>query len=532
MKKITFLIVLLFVITVNAQVGVGTTSPIDGSILDVESTDKGVMIPRMDITDLTTLAPVTKLAASPEPVGLLVFNTDASNSGANAGFFYWDGNDWVAVGGSGTSNDWNLLGNAGTAGGTINTDGTNFIGTTDNQNLNFRTNGALRGRFSNLGEFFVGTQSTILPGDLMNAVGNATFPFALNGYTDFDGAGVYGLVESGNTAFAAVQGEYDGTNRFGPGVRGITFNPTAGLDFLGSSVSGISGSLLTGDAQRAFGVMGDTGNNLSRRTGGVIGTDFFAAGALGYYAQNFISYGVYAFGNPRVDGGVNGRMTNENSIDTHVGMGIHGGFMGGWIKGKEYGVLLSGERFGAYTNGKTITNDVFVVLDQKADGEKQATFASTSLSIDVQAKGIGQLANGIARITFDKNFSDLIDQNKPIIVTITPFGESNGVHIVSVDKNGFSIKENNNGFSNVKFNWIAIAEKSNKDNKVSKEILTEKFDENISSFMHNENLDGGSAIWTENGEVKFGERAPKNEEKIKTYEARPKISRPRENKKN
>lgn len=513
----------------SAQVGIGTANPIDGSLLDVESTNKGIMIPRMDITDLTTLAPVTKLALSPEPIGLLVFNTDASNGGANEGFYYWDGNDWIAIAGSSSSNDWSISGNAGTSGGTITTDGTNFIGTTDAQNLNFRTNGVLRGRFSSLGEFFVGTQNTILPGDLMNAVGNATFPFALNGYTDFNGSGVYGLIESGTTAFAAVQGEYDGTSVFGPGIRGITFNATNGIDFLGSSNVGISGTLGTGNVQRAFGVMGDTGNNFSVRTGGVIGTDFFATGALGYYANNGLSYGVYAFGNLRANGVAGGRMANDNNLDTHVGMGIEGGFMGGWIKGKEYGAILSGNRFGTYTNGKNITNDMFVVLEKTSNGNRQATYANTSLTVDIQAKGIGQLTNGTSRVVFDKGFSDLIDHSKPIILTITPYGESNGVHIVSVDKNGFSIKENSNGASNVKFNWIAIAEKVDKEPLISEEILTKDFDNNFTSFMGNENLDGGSAIWTENGVVKFGKKAPENKEKIETYTARPKVFRPNQN---
>ena len=55
----------------------------------------------------------------------------------------------------------------------------------------------------------------------MNSVGNATFPWAVNGYTDYTGGGVYGSVTSGNSNFGAVQGEYNGTNSAGAGVRGI-----------------------------------------------------------------------------------------------------------------------------------------------------------------------------------------------------------------------------------------------------------------------------------------------------------------------
>ena len=76
------------------------------------------------------------------------------------------------------------------------------------------------------------------------------------------------------------------------------------------------------------------------------------------------------------------------------------------------------------------------------------------MNIDIQDKGINKLSNGTAHIAFDKNYSQIIDDSKPIIVTVTTIGENNGVHLVSVDKNGFTIKENRNGNSNIYFNWV------------------------------------------------------------------------------
>lgn len=531
--KMSLSLIFLLVIGMSyAQVGIGTTTPSDGALLDLNSTNKGLLIPRVNIADLSTIAPVTPGTASGTD-GLLVWNT---NGTTGVGFHYWDGSDWIPIVSGTPSDDWTVLGNNLTVAeaGTPTTDGTHFIGTTNSRNLNFRTNGVFRGRLSNLGEFFIGTQSTILAGDLMNAVGNATFPWALNGYSNQNGAGVYGSVTTdgvtgtgGTTIYAGVQGEYQGTNALGPGVRGLTFTTTGGSDFLGTTVAGVSGSLATGNLQRSFGVMGATGDNFTIRVGGVLGTDLFASGALGYYASNYISYGVYAFGNGRVNGIAGGRLTNQVQ-STHVGMGIHGGFMGGWIKGQEYGAIFSGERFGSYTLGKSITNDAFMVLDETKDGEIQATYASTSLSIDVQSKGIGQLINGHSRIDFEKGFSEIIDEQKPIIVTVTPYGESNGVHIVSVDKNGFTIKENNSGLSNVQFNWIAIAEKSNKGTSISQELLSKEFDHNLSTFMHDDDQDGGSAIWYENGEIKFGKQAPRNTLKERNFKSQPSVVRPKE----
>ncbi|OFZ52869.1 MAG: hypothetical protein A3D92_01420 [Bacteroidetes bacterium RIFCSPHIGHO2_02_FULL_44_7] len=96
-----------------------------------------------------------------------------------------------------------------------------YLGTSTNQAMDLVTNNVVRGRLSNLGEFFIGTTNTVLAGDLMNGVSNATFPWAVNGYSAFNGSGVYGSVNSGTTVFAGVQGEYYGTSTTGAGARGI-----------------------------------------------------------------------------------------------------------------------------------------------------------------------------------------------------------------------------------------------------------------------------------------------------------------------
>ena len=97
MLKLSFLLSLfLFPLISNAQVGIGTTNPAGGSLLDIESAEKGILIPRVDIADLSTQAPVTGDLTSSE--SLLVYNT---NTTTGKGFYYWDGTQWVAVGGTG-----------------------------------------------------------------------------------------------------------------------------------------------------------------------------------------------------------------------------------------------------------------------------------------------------------------------------------------------------------------------------------------------------------------------------------------------
>jgi hypothetical protein len=119
MKNLIFAALLAFGIGSVAQaqnVAINTdgTAADNSSILDVKSTDKGMLVPRMTQTQrdgITTPA-----------IGLLIYQTDAT-----AGFYFWNGTAWTAISGGGTG--WGLAGNASTA--------TDFIGSTTNQPLSF-----------------------------------------------------------------------------------------------------------------------------------------------------------------------------------------------------------------------------------------------------------------------------------------------------------------------------------------------------------------------------------------------------------
>lgn len=99
MKKLLF--VLLFPFIGFSQVGVNTTTPDASSMLDVTSTDKGVLIPRISIPNLNAAAPITSPATS-----LLVYNTNATSG---IGFYYWDGTKWTPL--AGGTNHWTKVGN-------------------------------------------------------------------------------------------------------------------------------------------------------------------------------------------------------------------------------------------------------------------------------------------------------------------------------------------------------------------------------------------------------------------------------------
>ena len=413
---------------------------------------------------------------------------------------------WIVKSHSGmiNSNSWNVTGNTGLNGGNITTAGTNFIGTTDNQNIDFRTNNLVRGRFSNLGEFFVGTLNTVLTGDLCNAVGNVTFPWALNGYSDFNGSGTYGQVTSGSTIFGGVQGEYNGTNAQGTGVRGIALTATGGTAFTAPH-TGVSGQATTAGSYK-FGTYGSGG--ASSRSGGVLGNDFgVAMGALGYYSSGLLDYAVYGFGLAHANGTAGGRMsTNFSEKNTNIGLGIYGGVMGGWVRGMKYGFHTKGETYSLYVDGNGYTNKPLAYLITTDGNKKIASFMSTSMRPEVTVNGKSNLENGKVFVPFDISFQQIIANIDDVIITASPQGKSNGVYIDTISKEGFWIYENNDGTSNVKISWIAITKIKGEENpELSEDLLAKDFDTKMDRVMFNENdnINTAQSLWWDGTKIRW-----------------------------
>jgi hypothetical protein len=88
MKKILFLI--LISVSVFAQTGIGTTTPNPSAKLDVYSTNKGFLPPRVTLTSVTDASTITSPAE-----GLLVYNV--GSVGLQAGYYYWNGGNWATI---------------------------------------------------------------------------------------------------------------------------------------------------------------------------------------------------------------------------------------------------------------------------------------------------------------------------------------------------------------------------------------------------------------------------------------------------
>ena len=104
MKKIVFLLLVSF--SVYSQTGIGTSTPHASAKLDITSTDKGFLPPRVTLTgiyDLSTIKNAAGTSITPA-TGLLVYNT-GDNNGLAAGYYFWNGTAWATIataGGSGS----------------------------------------------------------------------------------------------------------------------------------------------------------------------------------------------------------------------------------------------------------------------------------------------------------------------------------------------------------------------------------------------------------------------------------------------
>ena len=232
---------------IQAQVGINTTNPSDDAMLDISSTDKGVLIPRVNIEDLTTIAPITGGTTE----SLLVYNT---NTITGKGFYYWDGAAWQLIGDN-ANNEWSILGNAGTS------PYIHFLGTTDRTDVVFRTNNIEVMRLANSRNVGIGEPSPLSKLTVVQSRSTAgglsvsnTSPSTSYDTARFINAGRHSAVYGENTANhlsydTVIVGDflYSGSHPGDHiGVRGRSV-PSSGY---GIGVSGFGGQ---------YGVIGQTG---------------------------------------------------------------------------------------------------------------------------------------------------------------------------------------------------------------------------------------------------------------------------------
>ncbi|HLV69917.1 MAG TPA: hypothetical protein VKY34_04360 [Xanthomarina sp.] len=93
LQKNVLFFCLFFLVSIKflAQVGIGTTTPHGSSVLDVSSSNSGVLIPRVALQ--STLD--TSTIINPE-TSLLVYNQQ-SMADVHPGFYFWNGSRWSRI---------------------------------------------------------------------------------------------------------------------------------------------------------------------------------------------------------------------------------------------------------------------------------------------------------------------------------------------------------------------------------------------------------------------------------------------------
>ncbi|MEP7232145.1 MAG: tail fiber domain-containing protein [Ginsengibacter sp.] len=149
MKKIFAL--LLYIILVNHAQAQSIAINTDGSqpnasaMLDIKNANKGLLIPRINLVSETDVATIQNPINS-----LLVFNNNAALPNGQ-GFYFWNGNKWSKLATTNTLSNfsWGIAGNS--------SSDTDFIGTTNNKPLVFKTNNILSGKIdAGLNDVFFG----------------------------------------------------------------------------------------------------------------------------------------------------------------------------------------------------------------------------------------------------------------------------------------------------------------------------------------------------------------------------------------
>lgn len=305
-----YLILFLLILLTSNCIAQSFSINTDGStanasaMLDVKSTTKGMLVPRMNKTEKNAIAsPAT---------GLLIFQTTPDS----IGFHYYNGIAWVWLESLGNAG-WKTKGNA-------NTDtAINFIGTTDAMPLRFRQNGAYLAQWDlNNGNYYIGagagkTKRNTVTGNI--AIGDSAFSFPItssgtsnNIAIGFKALKSHKTYQGGNIAIGAFALENDTSNAGIFNNHAIGFkamqqmkngqlNSAFGTEVYDAATFGIGNTVIggrglhtlnSGDDNTSLGIMtagllnDGTGNSfLGARTATSVTTNLTNATAIGYKAQ-------------------------------------------------------------------------------------------------------------------------------------------------------------------------------------------------------------------------------------------------------
>jgi len=404
--KTQFYILFIVLISINIKaqnnVGIGTLTPNASAILELQSIDKGLLAPR-----LTT---AQRLAIPLPANALIVYDINLQCFYFyNAVTLIWQSMCTGLQGPPGptgppANNAWFLLGNAGT------TPATNFVGNTDNQPINFRTNNI--------------TRFSITTADQVQGVVDGTAALPFYSFSNSSGIGIYraGANVLGFSSAAAermrisangrvsmntslTDGQLDVRSNFNTSAAGY-----ATILGVNSSSSG-TGLIAVGQAQAINGLVSGSGASIIGKSNALFLEYSASPTGDGIQIQNFIG-DVWYVGS--LLAGVKRKIIGPGAVSTVV--------------------------------RDLENNEVMLSCPESPE----------NLYMDF---GIGSLNNGFAHIDIDpvltKNI--IVDDTHPLKVFIQLEGDCNGVFVSNKSAKSFEVKELLNGKSNTKFSYQIVA---------------------------------------------------------------------------
>ncbi len=281
----------------------------------------------------------------------------------------------------------------------------------------------------------------------------------------------------------------------------------------------IKGYNLWGDLY-TFGVSGFNFNDYTR-CGGVLGGQYSGSywGSLGYKNSGSTTYGAYW-----TSSGSGTGFLSSQGVLSGVGSGGYGELMGGWSRGELMGFTTSGEMYALYNDGNSYTEGYSADIIKTDDGRK-AAYSVTSTELKVYDDGNYEINGNEIFVSFDKDFTSMINPEQSPTITVSPIGGWAPLYIKEIRNNGFVVANDNYTGNNIKFSWIAVADRIDSDNaKLPEDIADDKFNENIKGFMFNENATNRNAtpMWWDGSGLRFDKipEAPVNETAKKAEEER------------
>lgn len=267
---------------IKVKDGAGTAMPNASAILDLESTNKGLLLPRVSLTTTTGWG----LSGTTGASGMIVYNTNAAAPGSvaypsvGAGLYYYDGTGWTAVH-LAKAGAWAQNGNA-----SINP-AMDFMGTTDNQPLNLKVNNLNAGFISRPTDentvigVEAGTGFLVTDGSPSSAAANTAFGYRalrdnISG-TENVAVGRGALTVNLKNWNTAVGTWSLNTNKNGDGNTAIGVNALTYLedDFSGPTTGGSNNTavgynslqnITSGSNNTALGAYADAADNVSNTT--------------------------------------------------------------------------------------------------------------------------------------------------------------------------------------------------------------------------------------------------------------------------